>query len=177
MLNFLVEHTNKIEHWLWIILGFILSLMFLKKLISALKTWLLEHGSWPFYAKKLLSAPEQALYFKLCRVFPEHIIFSQVSLSRILGVKKGYNNYSWNNRISRMSADFVICEKDFSVLAVIELDDKSHLIPSRIKADRKKDKAITDAGLKIVRWQIKKMPDEAEMKSLLVNISQLKPRL
>ncbi|HET8689778.1 MAG TPA: DUF2726 domain-containing protein [Methanosarcina sp.] len=151
--------------------------MILKKLISVLKTWLVEHGNWPFYAKKLLSSPEQALYFKLCRVFPEYIIFSQVSLSRILGVKKGYNNYSWNNRISRMSADFVICEKDFSVLAVIELDDKSHLMQSRIKADRKKDKVITDAGLKIVRWQLNKMPDEAEMKSSVVNITQSTPRL
>ena len=79
--------------------------------------------AWPFYAKKPLSQPEQVLYFRLVQALPEHIILAQVQLSRLLGVKKGNNYQSWFNRINRMSADFVVCNKDSSIVAVIELDD------------------------------------------------------
>src|SRR5438477_10838624 len=82
-------------------------------------------GIWPFFAKKPLTVPEQILYFRLLKALPEHIVLAQVQLSRMLGVKKGTNYQSWLNRISQMSADFVICAKDATVLAVIELDDAS----------------------------------------------------
>ena len=83
-------------------------------------------GDFPFYAKKAMSAPEQILYYRLASSLPDHVILAQVGLSRLLGVKRGYNFAAWNNRINRMSADFVVCAKDASVVAVIELDDASH---------------------------------------------------
>jgi Protein of unknown function (DUF2726) len=86
---------------------------------------------WPFYAKKPLSQPEQVLYFRLIEALPDHIILAQVQLSRFLGVKKGHKSQSWLNRINRMSADFVVCNKDSSIVAVIELDDATHQKPDR----------------------------------------------
>ena len=120
---------------------------------------------WPFYAKKLLSPPEQVLYFRLVQALPEHIVLAQVQLSRILGVKKGNNYQAWFNRINRMSADFVVCSKDSSIVAVIELDDATHQKEDRQAADAKKDKALTSAGIRIVRWQAKAIPDIATIKS------------
>lgn len=114
---------------------------------------------WPFYAKKPLSQPEQVLYFRLIQALPDHIILSQVQLSRLLGVKKGNNYQSWLNRINRMSADFVVCNKDSSIAAVIELDDASHNSKDRRAADEKKDKALKAAEIKIIRWQVKSIPD------------------
>src|SRR5690606_25580827 len=107
---------------------------------------------WPFYAKKPLSNPEQILYFRLKNALPEHIVLAQVQLSRFLGVKKGNNFQVWNNRINRMSADFVICSKDSSVVTVIELDDSSHDTDKRKTADAKKDNAVRAAGITIHRW-------------------------
>ncbi len=114
---------------------------------------------WPFYAKKPLSQPEQILYFRLIQALPEHIILAQVQLSRMLGVKKGNNYQAWSNRINRMSVDFVVCNKDSSVVAVIELDDSTHQRKDRQAADAKKDKALQSAEIKIVRWQAKAIPD------------------
>ncbi|HWO99212.1 MAG TPA: DUF2726 domain-containing protein [Methylococcus sp.] len=94
--------------------------------------------SWPFYAKKVFSQPKQVLYFRLLQALPEHIILAQVQLSQILGIKKGNNYQAWLNRINRLSADFVICNKDTSVITVIELDDKSHQQDNRREADAKK---------------------------------------
>lgn len=122
---------------------------------------------WPFYSKKPLSAPEQVLYFRLTKALPDHIILAQVQLSRLLGVKKGNNHQSWLNRINRMSADFVVCNKDASIVAVIELDDATHAHEKRREADAKKDKALTSAGITIHRWQAKAMPDEPTIMSTL----------
>jgi len=118
-----------------------------------------KNKPWPFYAKKPLSQPEQILYFRLVQALPDHIILSQVQLSRLLGVKKGNNYQSWLNRINRMSADFVVCNKDSSIAAVIELDDASHNSKDRQNADEKKDKALKSAEIKIIRWQVKSIPD------------------
>ena len=121
--------------------------------------------TWPFYARKPLSQPEQILYFRLVQALPEHIVLAQVQLSRFLGVKKGNNYQSWSNRINRMSADFVVCNKDSSVVAVIELDDATHQREDRQAADEKKDKALASAEIRVVRWQAKLLPDVATIQS------------
>ena len=119
---------------------------------------------WPFYAKKPLTQPEQILYHRLVKTLPECIVLAQVQLSRVLGVKKGFNFGEWNNRINRMSLDFVICLKDSTVVAAVELDDRSHQKASRVEADAKKEKALSSAGVPLVRWQVNALPDEAAIR-------------
>jgi hypothetical protein len=122
------------------------------------KVWVKDDEAWPFYAKKLLTKPEQILYFRLVEALPDYVIFSQVQLSVMLGVK-GWKNYGWLNRINRMSSDFVVCSRqDFTIIAAIELDDSSHGRPERQAADRKKDKALTVAGIHIIRWHVRNIP-------------------
>lgn len=115
---------------------------------------------WPFYAKKPLTQPEQVLYHRLVAAMPECIVLAQVQLSRVLGVKKGFNFNEWNNRINRMSVDFVVCLKDSTIVAAVELDDKTHEKASRVEADAKKEKALSAAGVALVRWQVSALPDE-----------------
>src|SRR6185437_8057039 len=122
-------------------------------------------GAWPFFAKKPLSQPEQVLYFRLLHALPEHIVLAQVQLSRILGVKKGDNYQSWLNRINQLSADFVVCAKDATVLAVVELDDASHQSERRREADARKTRALEAASLKLIRWNVTQLPDEAIIRS------------
>lgn len=121
-------------------------------------------GDWPLYAKKPLTQPEQILYHRLIAALPDHIVLAQVQLSRVLGVKKGFNFNEWNNRINRLSYDFVVCLKDASVVAAIELDDKTHERSARAGADRRKEKATSSAGIKLVRWQVATLPDTAAIR-------------
>lgn len=122
-------------------------------------------GPWPFYAKRPLSAPEQVLYHRLAAALPDHIVLAQVQVSRVLGVKKGFNHQQWNNRINRLSYDFVVCGKDSTVLAAIELDDKTHESASRTETDEKKDKATSAAGIRLLRWHVKSIPDAAAIRA------------
>jgi very-short-patch-repair endonuclease len=128
----------------------------------------LVEETWPFYARKPLSEPEQILYFRLINALPDHIVLAQVQLSRLLGVKKGNNYHAWLNRINRLSADFVVCNKDSSVVAVIELDDSSHESEGRQATDAKKDKALASAGVRMIRWRTKALPDDAAIKQSLL---------
>lgn len=122
-------------------------------------------GPWPFYAKRPLSQPEQVLYHRLVKSLPEHIVLAQVQVSRVLGVKKGFNFHEWNNRINRLSYDFVVCAKDATVLAAIELDDSTHESASRANTDAKKERATSAAGLPLIRWHVKSLPDEGAIRS------------
>ena len=132
-------------------------------------------GEWPFYAKRPLSQPEQVLYHRLVAALPERIVLAQVQVSRVLGVKKGFNFHEWNNRINRMSYDFVVCAKDSSVLAVVELDDKSHDSESRRKADAKKDRASSAAGIRVIRWNVKALPDQAAIREAFSELPSIRP--
>lgn len=122
---------------------------------------------WPYYARKPLSNPEQVLYHRLVSALPDHIILAQVQMSRLLGVKRGFNPQEWNNRINRMSLDFVVCGRDSTVIAGIELDDRSHERAERIAADAKKDKALAAAGVRLLRWNVRAIPDEAAIRRAL----------
>ncbi len=150
---------------IWLVIAIIVAWLIFGKANGTDAGWTEE--DWPYYAKQLMSRPEQALYFRLLRALPDQIILAQVQLSRILGVKKGYSFKSWYNRINRMSADFVVCSKDSRVIAVIELDDSSHWTSERRLADSKKDKALTSAGIPIVRWKVGALPDEQTIKSTI----------
>jgi hypothetical protein len=146
-------------------IGVIVLLIFIllaKKLASGKR----EPVEWPFYAKKPLTQPEQVLYWRLVKALPDQMVLAQVQCSRVLGVKRGFKFNEWNNRINRMSYDFVICKKDGSVVAAIELDDKSHESSRRAETDAKKQRATEAAGILLVRWNVAKMPDEAVIRGL-----------
>lgn len=124
-----------------------------------------DAGSWPFYSKRLLTQPEQVLYHRLVKTLPECIVLAQVQASRLLGVKKGANFGVWNNRINRLSLDFVVCLKDSTVVAVVELDDSSHERADRREADQRKERALKSAGVVLIRWSVKALPDEAAIRA------------
>jgi very-short-patch-repair endonuclease len=97
-------------------------------------------------------------------------MLAQVQLSRLLGVKKGNNYQSWPNRVKRMSTDFVVCNKNSSVVAIIELDDSSHKKADRQVADAEKGKALDSADVRILRWQVGALPHIAAIQTLLLPI-------
>ena len=79
--------------------------------------------------------------------------------------EEGFHFHEWNNRINRLSYDFVVCAMDSTVLAAIELDDSSHGSPSREEADRKKERATAAAGLPLIRWHVKSLPDQSAIRA------------
>jgi very-short-patch-repair endonuclease len=129
-----------------------------------------KSDDWPVYCKLPLTRPEQVLYFRLREALPEHVILAQVSMSRFIGVKRGHNFQSIFNRYNRMTVDYLICNKGMRIIAVVELDDASHVNRKREDDDRKKDEIVAAAGLRMIRWNVKDLPDAATIAQLVRTI-------
>lgn len=98
-------------------------------------------ASWP------LTKNEQAMYFRLSGALPDLIVLSQVSFGALLSAK----STAARNTFDRKRADFVICEKSFKVVAIVELDDSSH--DGRKARDDKRDAQLTAAGYRVLRYR------------------------
>lgn len=109
----------------------------------------------------IMTKTEVKFFNKLEKAVPEYLIFGQVQLSRLIVPhtdSKADQQY-WFNRICRMSVDYVLIDIDcHTVLVAIELDDWSHDSAGRQRQDHKKDKALTSAGIPILRFHCESLP-------------------
>jgi very-short-patch-repair endonuclease len=97
------------------------------------------------WAKSILTKNEQPMFFRLRDSLPEHIVLAQVSFSALLSATSQADRNSFNRKM----ADFVVCNKAFEVLAVIELDDSSH--NGKEDEDGKRDELLKKAGYNVMR--------------------------
>lgn len=111
-------------------------------------------------AKKPLTKNEQSMYFRLIESFPDLIVLAQVSFSALMSS----TSTASRNKFDRKTADFVLCTKSFSVVAVIELDDASH--SGRAKEDSDRDALLTGVGYRVLRF--KKTPDMIALQAAVV---------
>ena len=105
--------------------------------------------------KRPLTDREQAMYNRLATTLPELVVMPQVAMSALLTAK----SRTTRNTFDRKVIDFVICDKAFQVLAVIELDDRSH--DARRAHDETRDAMLVGAGYKVIRYT--NVPDVAEV--------------
>ncbi len=119
------------------------------------------------YAKKNLMTENEMEFFKrLLEALPQHHVFSQVSLGALLDANvRGDKSKrsSVRGTFTQKIADFVVCDKNLNVVAVVELDDKTH----RAQNDAKRDAMLEQAGYAVVRWDSKKKPSISEIASRL----------
>jgi hypothetical protein len=128
----------------------------------------LPDAPWPVAARNLLSDRENSLYQRLLSLYPDHKIFVQVALSQLIDVTEDHpERQSIRNRFSQLVADFVLCRSDLSIVAVIELDDRSHERADRKDADARKNKALADAGVRLVRVPAGALPSEDALRGLV----------
>lgn len=120
-----------------------------------------------FEAKKPLSNPEQILYHRLTQALPDKVILAQVSFSRFLRTKGGSKKENWRqfSKARQKVADYLICEKDFTIRIAIELDDSTH----KKEKDERRDKYLASAGIKTVRWNVKNLPSKEQIQEAIKN--------
>jgi very-short-patch-repair endonuclease len=150
---------------IWVVAGMALCLV----VIVAARTTgqALDVSGWPVSARPPLSRPEQTLYWRLCEAFPDHIVLAQVAIAQLLEVNDVPNRRAVFNRYRRLVADFVVCTRAFEVVAVIELDDRTHQNPGRASADERKSAVLGAAGLLLMRFNVRALPTAGELRSQL----------
>lgn len=94
-----------------------------------------------------LTRHEQAMYFRLQGALPDLIVLSQVSFGALLSARSP----AVRNTFIRKRADFVVCEKSFNVLGIVELDDSSH--DGNEARDATRDAQLKAAGYRVLRYR------------------------
>lgn len=67
-------------------------------------------------------------------------------------------------RIAQQRVDYVVCTRRCEVVAVVELDDKTH---SREK-DELRDARLEQAGIRVVRFQARNKPKVDAIRSMIL---------
>ena len=109
----------------------------------------------PIKGKRIITMNEQPTFIKLREALPEHIILAQVAFSAFMTAQ----GYATRNLFNRKVADFIVLDKTFNIVAIVELDDSSHKGKEKIDAER--DALIQEAGFRVVRY--KRTPELAQI--------------
>lgn len=117
------------------------------------------------WAKYILTKREQPMFFRLTESLPDCIVLTQVSFNALISA----NTQADRNTFNRKMADFVVCNKAFEVLAVVELDDSTH--KGQEERDNKRDELLKKAGYNILRY--KQVPNIDEVKRDIGGLSPL----
>ena len=118
----------------------------------------------PYVSKKPLTPTEIIFYRQLCEALPNYLVLAQVQLSSFIKVDYSKINsnesYKWQNPLAQQSVDYLICNKDFLIVAAVELDDITHNSQSAIKRDNKKSHNLEAANIPLIRWDARGMPSK-----------------
>lgn len=109
----------------------------------------------------IMTANEREFYQRLLAAFPDCEIWPQVPILALLrpDAKEGSRTF-WVafKQISNMRVDWVIV-RDMEVVAVIELDDRSH----DAKRDARRDQILKSCGYRVIRFQSNKRPEPQQI--------------
>jgi len=105
----------------------------------------------------IFSAAELSFYLALKQsLLNDYEIFAKVRIADILKPDHSLSRKNWNSAFYRITSkhfDYVLCDKHtFAVVAVVELDDKTHSLAKVRVRDIFIQKACDSAGLKLLRF-------------------------
>jgi very-short-patch-repair endonuclease len=107
--------------------------------------------------KRVLTEREQAMCNRLMQALPNLHVMPQVAFSALITAR----TRQARNTFDRKVADFVICDGYYDVVAVIELDDRSHL--GNEDRDARRDHLLTAVGYRVIRYP--NIPSVARLRS------------
>lgn len=107
--------------------------------------------------KRIITMNEQPTFLRLREALPEHFVLAQVAFSAFMTA----SGYATRNLFNRKVADFVVLDKQFNIVAIVELDDSSHKGKEDKDADR--DALIAEAGFRVIRY--KRTPDLEQVRT------------
>ncbi len=147
----------------WISVGIIVALV-----VVAVRSLSRSTATLPYFSKEtLLSRGELAFYRHLRQAVPRGVSVSfKVRLSDLIGCSAQGWREGFGAKISQKHVDFVLVDSETTaILLAIELDDKTHLAADRRERDRFVDRALSAAGVPILRVPAAAEYDLREIKS------------
>lgn len=107
-------------------------------------------------ADSLLSSKERKFYNSLRPITDKlgYTILCKMRLADIIKVPKDtYESLRWFNYIKAKHIDFVVCDSQFKVVALIEVDDYTHNFDNRKKRDNFVNKIFQQLNVKLLHYK------------------------
>lgn len=104
--------------------------------------------------KSLFTQNEYRHFLKLVSYAKENDmhVFAKVRLLDLIEPRDNLkNNKELLYKVQSKHVDFVVTDNKYNVIAIIELDDNSHLRPDRIRRDNFVNEILTNVGYRIIR--------------------------
>lgn len=86
------------------------------------------------------------MFIRLKQSFPNYHVLAQVAFSALITS----NDYKIRSQFNRKVTDFVVLNDKMEVMAIIELDDPTHL--EKVEEDRIRDQMLTEARYLVKRY-------------------------
>lgn len=159
--NWLAEATSR--HGLAIGIGVLLLLIVLG--------WFATRKREPPFrvrARPLMTPNELEFHLRIEAAVPECRLLAQVSMGALIepDVKGGSGHYlSIRARFAQKVVDWVVLDDDLDVIALIELDDRTHVAAR----DAERDAITAAAGYRTLRYQSRAKPDPATIRRDLLH--------
>jgi hypothetical protein len=110
------------------------------------------------FARPSLTHREQILHRRLAVMYPEHLIFTHIALAQLLDLMP--RTSAWQSircRSAQLVADFVVCRRDLSIVAVIQLDAPTSQMME----------VVESTGVRWVTIGSGPIPSQAELQAIL----------
>jgi very-short-patch-repair endonuclease len=99
-----------------------------------------------FSARPVMTAFESRMFTRLKEAFPHDHLLAQVAFSALIT----HDHINMRNQFNRKVTDFVLLDRKYHVIAIIELDDPSHI--GKEQEDAKRDAMLIAAGYTVIRY-------------------------
>ncbi len=125
-------------------------------------------GGAAFLAReRFLGQPQTLAYLLLKTGLPELQIFANVTLASVVNVPQavGPDREQQLRRLSQCQLDFVVCDREMHIIAVVDLDAPGSRDTAGLQ--RYKSDCLTAAGVRLVRINPQSMPSREAMRGLV----------
>ena len=124
-------------------------------------------GPAPAYKRRAIMTENEMEFFgRLVAALPEHYIFPQVAMGALLEPAAAARKRAHGDRlrIAQQRIDYVVCNRRCEVVAVVELDDRTH---SSAK-DQVRDGRLAQGGFRTVRFESRQKPSAGVIRAAVL---------
>lgn len=127
---------------------------------------------WPPQATRVLTRSERLAFALLLQCLPEYNILAHVPLARFLKVPKRHSYADWLRRLGHQCADFVVCDTDFQVLSVVELQAEANPASDRVRRRLERmSRSLKAAKIPLHLWTEGSLPTTAAVRKAIIPTS------
>jgi len=128
-------------------------------------------ADWPPEAARVMTTSERKAFEIVRRALPQHVVLSQVPLSRFLRVPTRHSYSQWVSRVGCLNADLVVCDQGSRVLAVIDVRPATQSSRARHRHDRM-SRVLRAAHINVLTWSEAALPTVAEVRTQMTIAGQ-----